>query len=69
MLLNSGETKIVKSRQIFFENQWTQTYVFREMIQEKWGVFKLKCPDNAYSMDVWHGGGCQLKEVSKRLGG
>jgi endonuclease/exonuclease/phosphatase family metal-dependent hydrolase len=37
MLLNSGKTKIVKSRQFFFENQWTQTEGFREMIQEKWG--------------------------------
>jgi hypothetical protein len=68
LLLNSGENKIAKSRYFFFEKQWTQEMGFGEMIKEKWGAFKLKCPDNAYYLDVWHGGIANLGKFLRGWG-
>jgi exonuclease III len=58
LMLDTGEgAGTHKERQFFFEKQWCHTEGFLQLVDNKWGEVRAKCPEEAYSLDRWHGGG------------
>jgi hypothetical protein len=67
-MLDSGEQMRNKQRQFFFERQWTKMEGFQDTIKEKWQMIRNRSPNNAYSLDVWHGGLAALRQILKGWG-
>jgi hypothetical protein len=67
-MLDSGEQMRNKQRHFFFERQWTKAEGFQDTINEKWKMIKNRSLDDAYSLDVWHGGLAALRQFLKGWG-
>jgi hypothetical protein len=68
-MLDTGEgAGARKERQFFFEKQWCRTEGFLQLVDNKWGEIREKCPKEANSLDRWHRGVHPL-ELSLKDGG
>lgn len=55
LILDSGENGASRTRYFFFEEKWTQTEGFEEMVRNKWIEFQQSFSPNSYSLNRWHG--------------
>jgi hypothetical protein len=64
--LDTGEQGAPRTKYFFFEEKWIHHEGFFDLINSKWGEFKLRFNDHSYSLDILHG--C-LQSLRKYLRG
>jgi hypothetical protein len=57
-----------KEKQFFCERQWFKMDGFLEMVERKWKSIRERCPEEAYSLDKWHGCMAALRGFLKGWG-
>lgn len=55
LILDSGEQGAPRPKYFFFQEQWFHSDGFHKMVSDKWGEFRARFNDHAYSLDRWHG--------------
>ena len=54
IVVDNGESLQARPRYFFFEQQWTQTPDFYQLVLRKWQEAEDRCPEKCYSLDCWH---------------
>ena len=68
LLLDTGGPNNIKKRQFYFERQWMQVDGFTDLVRKRWLVGRGRYPENAYSLDKWHGNISMLRKFLKGWG-
>lgn len=70
LLLNKGEKQDLgrKCKQFFYNKQWVKQNDFKSLVEEKCLAGRERCPDEAYSLDIWHGQISPLRQFLKGWG-
>ena len=68
LLLDTGDQLRRPQKQFFFERQWLKQETFMIRVRDRWQSVKDRSPDQAYSLDKWHGLISNLRQMLKGWG-
>jgi hypothetical protein len=64
-LLDSGDDQRKNQKFFFFEKQWILEDGFETMVAKVWETNRARFLDQRYSMDIWNGCSCMLRQYLK----